>query len=679
MKTKTRFISPPLADHNTLRTHLEPGEIIVLDYFISHLPLEWEIYVQPHLNGLRPDFVLLNPRIGIAVFEVKNWDLLAMNYWVDMSQDPPKLMANNGKRDFSLAASDPVSKIRYYKEMIEELFCPRMNSTAKHALITAGIIFSSATTQQAENLLLPLLRRYKLRPNPNSEQAEDTVFKATPYYPLSGIDALRSGNMNVVFPESLRRTSGKMCLEYAEDLRNWLVEPSISSEQRKPLPMDTRQRQLATTRAPQGYRRIRGPAGSGKSLVLAARAGQLVAEGKNILVVTYNITLLHYLQDLAVRWSELSRKCRKEATWWNFHLWCKHVCFEAGAIEEYKQLWKSFKITTKELSKKEQDSRLSDFLTNTLPVFVGHTIDRADNQITKYDAVLVDEGQDFDPQWWNLLRRVCREKGEMLLAADATQDIYTTAARWTDETMFGAGFRGDWSELRISYRLPNTYLPYVSDYAAKYLPKELRNLPTPKSELPNMYPCSQRWVQITEGNPVQICCKEILRLLKRHADGELSVADVVLLTQQMGAGLAVVEQLSDKYKYGFAHTYSPDDEECRRLKHAFFLGDARLKATTIHSFKGYETRALVLLIDKNSYQPMRELLYVGLTRLREDPAGSYITVICTDNSLSEYGNTWPEYEEMKGENTGGKQIIISDRTLLQSAAKTEYYNRKCNS
>ena len=382
--------------------------------------------------------------------------------------------------------------------------------------------------------------------------------------------------------------------------------------------------------------------------MLAARAGQLIAEGKSVLIITFNITLLHYLQDLAVRWSDLSRKARKEATWWNFHLWCKHACFEAGAIEEYKSMWKAFRTSSGMLDKNAREALLDDMLTNKLPTFVARLLDQADNRITKYDAVLVDEGQDFDPNWWNLLRRVCKDNGEMVLVADATQDIYTTAARWTDEAMTGAGFRGEWSELKISYRLPSTFLPFVSDYAAKYLPKELRNLPSPQTELPSMFPCAQRWVQVTIGSPVQTCCKEILRLLKRHTNGELSVADVVILSHQMDEGMAIVETLKDKYKYEFAHTYSSDSEECSRLKHAFFLGDARFKATTIHSFKGYEARAIVILINKSSYQPVRELLYVGLTRLREDPAGSFITVICTDTTLSEYGCTWPEYEEVKG-------------------------------
>jgi superfamily I DNA/RNA helicase len=47
----------------------------------------------------------------------------------------------------------------------------------------------------------------------------------------------------------------------------------------------------------------------------------------------------------------------------------------------------------------------------------------------RYDAVLVDEGQDFTLEWWQLLRDHVRKDatGEMLLVADPTQDIYGTA------------------------------------------------------------------------------------------------------------------------------------------------------------------------------------------------------------------------------------------------------------
>jgi hypothetical protein len=66
----SRVVVPSRDQLDALPTPLTPGEMSVLGFFDEHLPKRWGIYVHPHLNGLRPDFVLLNPDAGIAVFEV---------------------------------------------------------------------------------------------------------------------------------------------------------------------------------------------------------------------------------------------------------------------------------------------------------------------------------------------------------------------------------------------------------------------------------------------------------------------------------------------------------------------------------------------------------------------------------------------------------------------------------
>ena len=87
----------------------------------------------------------------------------------------------------------------------------------------------------------------------------------------------------------------------ANYLRFWLIEPDANQEQRTPLELDKRQLNFATTRTKSGYRRLKGPAGSGKSLIVAKKASHLLQQNKSVLVVSYNITLCNYLIDLAVR------------------------------------------------------------------------------------------------------------------------------------------------------------------------------------------------------------------------------------------------------------------------------------------------------------------------------------------------------------------------------------------
>ena len=113
----SRLIDPPREQWDKLQTPLTTGERVVAELFDAKLPNDWELYIQPHLNGLRPDFVLLNPNAGIAVFEVKDWDLTALDYYVDYSgTGEPRLMARRKSGNaFSRQRDNPVNKIRLYQ------------------------------------------------------------------------------------------------------------------------------------------------------------------------------------------------------------------------------------------------------------------------------------------------------------------------------------------------------------------------------------------------------------------------------------------------------------------------------------------------------------------------------------------------------------------------------------
>lgn len=454
------------------------------------------------------------------------------------------------------------------------------------------------------------------------------------YNPVSGAEAISGERLDLIFPESRRSSSKFMTEDQANDMRNWLVEPDYSSTQRKPIELDAAQRGYVTSRTQSGYRRIKGPAGSGKSLILAARAAQLLGEGKEVLVVTFNITLLHYLMDVAVRWPNAHGRTRQGITWLNFHAWCKRVCEESDREDEYRDLWKG------------GEGQQGHVLSTQLPALVASCIDSDDEEVVqRYDAVLVDEGQDFLPTWWNVLRKVCRAGGEMLLVADATQDIYGTARSWTDEAMTGAGFPGGrWAELQTCYRLPPTAMETARTFASKYLPSDTVDLPNGIQGELDLYPCQLRWVQISSGNDVQVCTEEILKMAPRAKEDILSITDITFLTGTQSMGAAVVSALESN-GVNAVHTYSPDKKESRRKKMGFYMGDARVKATTLHSFKGWESRAIVLFIGGKIDNQALALIYTGLTRLKRHEKGSYLTVVSSASDLADFGKSWSNYEE----------------------------------
>lgn len=617
-----RVVSPPRNGLDELKQPLTKGEKVVFDFFDHNLNPEWEIYIQPHMNGLRPDFVLLNPQVGMAVFEVKDWNLDALDYHLcENKEKPPTLLGTRGGKTFSMQRDNPIEKIYRYKKELFSLYCPRLQRGNGFAAITAGVIFPFADDERVRNLFAASLGYRGMDKFPR-------------YSPVSGRNALMAQDIGAIFPEGMRSFSKYMSPALADDLRCWLVEPDASVTQRQPVELDSNQRALVTSRTKSGFRRVKGAAGSGKSLVLACRATELINQGKTVLVITFNITLLHYLMDVAVRWPRSHGKqgrTRSDVTWLNFHSWCRRVCDEAGCCQEYESLWK-------------YQEKGQDIFGEKLPQLVNSILDEdSEEVVTRYDAVLVDEGQDLLPNWWDVLRKVCKKDGEMLLVADATQDIYETAKSWTDEAMNGAGFRGDWVTLPVSYRMPREAIDLASDFVSRYLMDDSVSLPVGEQMSMALEPCYLRWVQVSNQDPIKKCSEEILRFFIKEKVNELVMSDLTFLCANRAFGLDVVSALGQK-GIKVVHTYDKDDQESRRQKMGFYMGDARVKATTLHSFKGWESRLIVIYIEQALSKKDLALVYVGLTRLKRTVKGSYLTIVCSSPQLEEFGTTWPDYE-----------------------------------
>lgn len=615
---------------------------MVLRFFLENLAPEWEIYVQPHLNGLRPDFVLLNPSVGIAVFEVKNWDFSAMRYFPKrVSSRRIELWGERDGKEFSLETENPFYKVALYKERIFNLYCPRLQQKLGFAAITGGVIFPSADGNRARNLQRAFL-------------TESEAHTAGTYLPISGRSELMGGEISKVFPHSGRAGSRLMTPALAEDLRGWLVEPDFSREQREPLPLDSRQRRLSETRTQNGFRRIKGPAGSGKSLVLAARAARLASEGKSVLIVTYNITLWHYLRDL-IRRNVSRREDMKNIVFAHFHDWCRDICEKAKLGTAYDELFLEVqKVEDSNLPEQQKRQRISELLEGILdrdvPLLASHAA--MSPLAPRYDAILVDEGQDFIPLWWSALKN-CRkggedsEQGEMVLVADTTQDIYNKSRTWTDDAMSGAGFTGDWARLEGSYRLPPEAIQAVRDFALNYLAKDKIDIPDGIQGDLGVEPCTLRWVQCNPGESQSQCVDAILSMMRETGSTtESANADITFICNDINFGRGVTDAL-DKYDgIQTVHTFERDSREQKRKKMGFWKGDARIKATTLHSFKGWETRLLVVHIGHAKGEDSLSSIYAGLTRLKRSPVGSWLTVVSSAPELAEFGKTWPTYQNL---------------------------------
>ncbi|KPH67146.1 nuclease-related domain-containing DEAD/DEAH box helicase [Novosphingobium sp. ST904] len=646
----SRIVHPPVHEHDNLRQPMQPGEQMLFNLLDRELDPAWEIYIQPHLNGLRPDFVLLNPGIGVCVIEVKDWNLDAMPYFVkEHASGRKELYANKDGRDFRV--DNPFRKIKRYKDAIFNIYCPRLQQRAGYAAIVGSVVFPFASRDR----LLPLQEAFLT----TEERA-----KAFEWWPVGGRGELSSQGLPAILPILSRDRHTLMTRALADDLRGWLVEPDFASTQRKPLELDRNQRMLADSRTASGYRRIKGPAGSGKSLVLAARAAKLASEGKSVLIVTYNMTLWHYLRDLVVR-AGAAPGWMARVTFVHFHEWCKEVCFEAGLDDEYAHMMRPVaEIMDLDLDPREEQRRLAPILKPIMDVALPALARKAalSDATEKYDAVLVDEGQDYLPLWWNALRGICKTGGEMLLAADATQDVYGTAGNWTEEAMTGAGFQGGrWAQLSIGYRLPPDILRLAQDFAERFLPDETRDIPQQEQGALELFPSEVRWIQCEERGAMRHCVNAVLAMMRATGKSGTANADITFLANDIDFGVQVVEELAT-YGVKSAHTFARDKKVQNRLKMAFYLGDARLKATTFHSFKGWEARLIVMHVRRATGPEGLAAIYAALTRLKRSELGSHIAVVCSAPELAQFGAAWGAGKEGIG------RRVSDDRSACLSAS-----------
>ena len=208
---------------------------------------------------------------------------------------------------------------------------------------------------------------------------------------------------------------------------------------------------------------------------------------------------------------------------------------------------------------------------------------------------------------------------------------------WTDEErMIGAGFSGPWTELRGSYRLPPDLTPVIAEFAQLHL-SGLDVTPSVPNDHPQQVgrykPTVKRWVNTEQG---ESCGRrlgdEVVRLLRDNPD--LAPSDVVFLANHR-EGLVAARIISEA-GYEVMHTFGNTDAEKRERKLRFYGTSNGVKGCTVQSFKGWESRAVVMAVSGG--EEPRRLLYVGLTRVKGDRTNrsAFVTVVNSDHGLRSF-------------------------------------------
>lgn len=576
------------------------GEKALINFLYLNYDDSFEIFYQPFLNGDLPDVIVMHKGGGVMIFEVKDWDL--SNYTIT-STGQWKINSNGAIRK-----DNPLRQVLKYKENlynlhIDSLLSLKLKDYKYWYVVKCAVYFHCHTTEYAYTKCLGLEPTEKYK----------TFFEKN--FSVLGYDSLTKGIMDRVFYD---RWISRPNNYFNDDLYNnfaRILRPSYHTiEQGLPINL-TKEQQLLAKSEDGSRKRIKGVAGSGKTLVLAQRAvnAHIRTQGL-VLILTYNITLKNYIHD---RISAV----RENFDWNYFHISNYHDFITSNMNNvgiEFDFLPKNDNgqrgLIDQELFEKIADEKVY----SNLNLFNGHI-----DELPKYDVILIDEAQDYKENWIKiLLNNFATETAEIVAYADEKQNLY---ARDLDDMKMPKNpiQRGPWDgKLNKSYRLSAKIAMLVTDFqkyffSSKYDIDEKIETDAMRDLFADPY-IEYHMVENPERKTVDNTkiAQYIFKQMKNH---QLNSNDVTILSTRISmlryldATIKEVSKEKTNIMFETQEEYNqimqmhfinsrPEDEirKIRKNRKAnFWMNRGTVKLSTIHSFKGWESPAVFLVIEND--------------------------------------------------------------------------------
>lgn len=428
----------PSFDLKKLRPRLTEGEETLVTFLKNNLDDTFEIFIQPFLNGDRPDIVLMRRNSGVMIFEVKDWNL--KNFYLDKRRN---WIINNSK------VLSPIQQVLTYKENlfnlhIENLLEQNIKEPKNWGLVNCALYFHKTSTQ--------LLKEFILKDSNEKYQ------KFISHFDLLGNDALTSENLKSILKKrKLDRNSYYFDKKLYDSFKKFLQPPQHTLDQGIEIPYTPEQLKLSVSENKE--QKIKGVAGCGKTIVLSRRAVNAHKRTqKRVLILTYNITLINYIHD---RISEI----RENFDWTNFYIINYHdfITTEMNNCGIKFEMPEDFDNWDKE--KKSLYMEKNWYSNEKL-------FEAVKDSLQKYDGIFIDEVQDYKIQWLRIIKKYfLLLNGEYVLFGDEKQNIYKQ--EMDSDKKPRTNVLGKWNqELNKTFRLSNKAAKVAEEFQRFYFSKK---------------------------------------------------------------------------------------------------------------------------------------------------------------------------------------------------------------
>ena len=557
-------------------------------------------WYSPEVNDAEPDFVLYHPELGLIVFEVKDWQLSQIR-----GVDPRTFVVVMGNREKS--CTNPHDQAKGYLHEIKErleadgrlVSHEHWNEGKTKVPISCGVVFPNINAgeyrQSAVNHdgVIPAdhiffwddLNHYSDLYEPTGRRFHETLTaRFPPRFPCRLTPAELHHLRLLLYPQIRILTVDRG------------PTPELAAHDATVRLLDHNQEVIAR-KFDQGHRIVRGPSGSGKTLVLVHQAAFLRKYNpkvKKILFLCYNVTLVNYLRRLlALQGAPLGPDGVEVLSFYDL---CGRLTGEPVAHENQDRDY--------------YDLVMEDALSRPLA------------DAGRFDAILVDEGQDFSDTMLRVVLSCLNPKTDILtIALDDGQDVYRPERSWSG---LGIKARGRTRILDAVYRNTLEIADFARQFRGTAAPPKVESPQTRLFPDPRICrgPCPEILPAASLAEAVTKVADAIRDLL---AAGLCPMAEIAVLytRKQPVPGLplslpAMIAAALDQR--GILSRWLSEDY---RAKKSYDITADSITISTIHSVKGLDF-ACVFLMGLDALEPdgrwsatqIDSLAYVGITRAR---------------------------------------------------------------
>ena len=622
-------IYPELENIQRLKVPPTSGEWDLVSYIKDHLDDTYEVFFNPYLDGDRPDIIILKEYCSAFIIEVKDWNL--SNYRVTENNNWEVFDGSKSSRRAS-----PHSQVFRYKKNLYDLHLPvvglaRLTNPNFYNLVHCFVYFHNSDKIVIDSLYYPAEKKQRKEQERLNQlvQINEIDFhsyeKSSNYLDRKKRNLQRDKSMSLgsdrlaLLIKKIKQKSKHVLFDenVYRDFKRRLSPPDHTLNQGIAINFD--KKQLSLTKSKNGKEKIKGVAGCGKTSILSQRAiNAHQRHNSSVLILTFNITLKNYIRD---KISDIQG----------------NRDFSSFEISNYHQFYNS-QVNNTEEDIVELIDRYGIQRLYSIDIF-------ENSDVTKYQTIFVDEIQDYKSEWVKIIRdNFLYEGGEMILFGDESQNIYQRDV--SRSPVIAQGF-GLWVKLNRSYRtdLDSPLNQLFKDFQMQFLVKKYSD-----TEITDVSP-TQLGIGFSllkyESIPVSRWKEMVFDSMQSYIKGyDLHPNDVVILSSKISLVRQLNEFWIEKEKtHCMFETYEElsvctsksiyelknldeneinilvnknkaDIERVRRTKkNHFYSNSGLIKISTIHSYKGLESKTVFYVMGE---EDDAEVVYTSITRSSEN-------------------------------------------------------------